>query len=159
MMSMRLLSTPAEVYERAGVSEESIASLKELRAGLRGEFGEVMKTMRESDEAFREAMRDPDATEAEILPKLEATAAAQLALRKKDLQLTLKIRDLIGHETVGKIMRDRNTAAAAGMRERMTDRPSDRARPDAAPNPKAPWLNDQGDRIKPVRPKRPAVEE
>jgi len=159
MMSMRLLMTPPEAFERAGVSEEAMASIKELRAGLRGEFGEVMKTMRESDEAFREAMRDPKATEAEILPKLEANAAAQLALRKKDLQMTLKIRDLIGHETVSKIMRARNTAAAGAMRDRMSDRPGDAARPDAAANPKAPWLNDQGDRIKPVRPKRPAVED
>gem|GEM_PF-1636499 len=159
MMSMRLLMTPPESLERAGVSEDAMASIKELRAGLRSEFGEVMKTMRESDEAFREAMRDPKATEAEILPKLEANAAAQLALRKKDLQMTLKIRDLIGHETVSNIMRARNTAAAGAMRDRMSGQPGDRARPEAAANPKAPWLNDQGDRIKPVRPKRPPVEE
>ena len=159
MMSMRLLMTPPESLERAGMSEEAMASIKELRAGLRGEFGEVMKTMRESDEAFREAMRDPKATEAEILPKLEANAAAQLALRKKDLQMTLKIRDLIGHDTVSKIMRVRNTAVAGAIRDRMSGQPGDRARPDAAANPKAPWLNDQGDRIKPVRPKRPAVED
>jgi len=159
MMSMRILMMPPEVFERVGVSSEVMEQLKEQRNGLRGEFGPLMKTMRDTDEAFRNAMREADATEKDLMAKLEATAAAQLALRKKDLEVTMQLRELIGLETIGKIMRERNPAMAGAMRDRMTDR----ARPDAAggaPNPKAPWLNDQGDRIKkPVRPKRPAIEE
>lgn len=146
--AFRLMAIQPEGLERMGATAEQVTAFNDLKRGMRERVGEPFKATRSAEEAYREALRaapfDPEAAKAALV----VASAAGAALREKDLEIFIEVRNALGPEVFAKMSQAGRNASAGGMdRQRMTERPAPAA--DKAP----PWMNDKGERLK-----RPPVE-
>lgn len=86
------------MMKEAGLSDEQIAALRDVRDGVRREVIELRSEMQVARLDFRKEMEADTPGEAAVMAALERVHAAQLQVRKAQVRGLLKAREIAGPE-------------------------------------------------------------